>query len=582
MASADALFIQLAANAQALEGDELRKFADEGGVEQLLKLCRTSRNPAVLQNACAALGCMACGDSNVAQHAWRLGVVKTLLAVCEKWKLEPGVVEGALFGLGGVADRNVSAAAECFELSGLTTLFSFFVGDDSRTGKPAKGMPLYKFDEPVRQNSCWVLASMARKSAVADAILALDVEEGDTLITLLQQCASAESSRSELARNAALALSNLILFNQDTQKQALERLCVINGIECLNNVKLAYSEEENCPLVLAQCITRLAGSTPAWHRRTVRALIFSQSRSRRVGGRARQEAITELKKWKGMSKEEREAAEAQRCKENSRQHPSSRAVIKPTFRKRPLTSRLQMESSLARLPSLDAVHRLEEFFHTEGMLLDRGCLYDPDLHKLRCFQYLQDFFRTGAGDADGDGIADNADDADGDGIADDDPTNNQLGGELLIVVYSGRGFEGSGAWDVVGDGSGFGYDTVIEMWKGSNARRRGALLLLLLDSCGADCWVRRAEEDGLTDVAIQGCCGSHEASLDKVFLEQWVAYQGGDNTHAALLDALRADGMQPSYYTPWPNHESGGNEIVVESEQGRTNIKFFPWRVEEG
>ena len=98
------------------------------------------------------------------------------------------------------------------------------------------------------------------------------------------------------------------------------------------------------------------------------------------------------------------------------------------------------------------------------------------------------------------------------------------------------------------------FDDILRLWNASQSKRRGALLMLVLDSCHSGKWVEEARERNLQDVAVQAACASDEVTIDGWFTSLLVRYHNKKVSRDEALTSARvshAKTMHPCAYVPW-------------------------------
>jgi hypothetical protein len=145
----------------------------------------------------------------------------------------------------------------------------------------------------------------------------------------------------------------------------------------------------------------------------------------------------------------------------------------------------------------------------------------------------------------------------------------------LVLCYSGPGVRTSGGWKL-SDGS-IVWEEVISLWKNSAAARRpGAHLSLLLDSCYSGVWSRQAASAAAAgtdsaasssdqkqapaplNVTVQAATLPEQPSLESLFTPLWAAYA----TSARSKDSIREEvltvlGPSPCAYPQESDARSG-------------------------
>jgi len=118
--------------------------------------------------------------------------------------------------------------------------------------------------------------------------------------------------------------------------------------------------------------------------------------------------------------------------------------------------------------------------------------------------------------------------------------------DILLLHYSGHG--GEQGW-CLHDGN-LSPERLFDMWERGTARRRGATLLLVLDSCHAGHWVAAAQQRSAEDVLVQAACLSDETTKDGLFTPVLVKYQDSRISWDEALRQLSVCGVHPIIYAP--------------------------------
>ena len=147
--------------------------------------------------------------------------------------------------------------------------------------------------------------------------------------------------------------------------------------------------------------------------------------------------------------------------------------------------------------------------------------------------------------------------------------------DTFVLQYSGHGARGSGDWCMYDEGR-VTFDEVMEKWEASEAKAKGCLLVLVLDSCHSGKWVERAKERNLMDVAVQAACGPDEVTFDKFFTQLLIRYHNGKLSKDEALTNSRTsyeNSMHPCAYVPW-------RDTSVPLSCGKTKKEFRMLTVE--
>eukprot|EP00939_MAST-03C_sp_MAST-3C-sp1_P001739 g1739.t1 len=273
---------------------------------------------------------------------------------------------------------------------------------------------------------------------------------------------------------------------------------------------------------IANTIRWLESQTPLWQRGGCRAILFSRLLSRR----SFRDSYAALRAGEAATDDEEEEVRMAEEKESKRE--GGRAASRSTSRERGggdkkktnappsaaaiLTMPLFAASQTTTLGALAGLSAMEAQLLKRRINLDNASTLDPNLSLAHVRGALSDFFEARPG---------------------------ERANSLIVVCYSGKAQLATGDW-VLGDGTLFTYKDLMSSWTASSVRQRGAILMLILDSCGSGAWARKLRKEGRLDVAVQACCLPGQQSEENLFWKRWVVLQATGGQHGDLASALAA------------------------------------------